>query len=278
MPVTYSVRRSRFPAPSPAEIFAGPLFVDATGSLAQTDQFLTARPGTVELVPGWCGFKRDGVVFFPEKPTIYQEGVELSEPVLDMMRAPDILELIGMALRIHAEVSNPYSAADYLADPRTFFLPFLDVVEVSNRRVDLVMSETVVTAEDVAGDRRTYRFQTKGAGSSRKKNELLARIVISQRITRDIEYAEAAVAQGSLAPYLAEAQARAGVGEGAVADEVLLAQARQLRRRALQERGTTVLAETRAGVTQLLADLLPEYRRIPDVGAMLAPEHAALLQ
>ncbi len=277
MPVTYSVRRSRFPPPSLAEIFAGPQLVDASGSLAQTDQFLTARPGTVELVPGWCGFKRDGVVFFPEKPTAYQEGVELSEPVLDLVHAPDILELVGMALHIHAEVSNPYSAEDYLADPRTFFLPFLDVVEVAIGRVDVVMSEAFVTAEDVAGDRRTYRFQTKGAGGSRKKNELLARIVTSQRVTCDFEAAEADVARRSLAPYLAEAQARAGVGEGAVADEVVLAQARQLRRRALQARGTTVLAETRAGVTQLLADLLPEYRRIPDVESMLAPEHAALL-
>jgi hypothetical protein len=57
----------------------------------------------------------------------------------------------------------------------------------------------------------------------------------------------------------------------------VLAQARQLRRRAVRERGTTVVAEARAGLREVLADLLPEYRRIQDIEGMLSPERLALL-
>lgn len=281
MPDTYSIRRSRFPAPAAAEIVAGPVLTDASGSMVMTDQFLAAQEGVSALVPGRFAFKRDGLVFLPEKLTDLEEAAELTDsPAMDAWQPPVLIELAAIALRVHAKATNPYTTEDYLADARSFLVPFLDVVEVSTGRVANVTYDTVVTCEDLEGGRRAFRFQSAGATGSRKKGELLAWAIVSQRINRDIEAAERAVAQHGLAPYLAEARelAGGGPGEGGDDEEVVLAQARQLRRRALRDRGTTVVAEARAGVTQLLADLLPEYRRIPGVEGMLASEHLALLR
>ena len=280
MPDTYALRRSRFPAPSAEEIFAGPLLVDATGALVATDQFLARRDGGGEQVPGRLAFKRDGLVFLAEKLTDLEEGAELTDsPAMDALQLPAVVELAALALRVHAKAANPFTAEDYLADPRTFLLPFLDVVEVSTVRVANITYDTVVTTEDVDGGRRTARFQSSGPTGSRKKGELLAWAIIGQRISRDFEAAEQAVARRGLAPYLAEARERAGGGHGEGADEdLVLAEARQLRRRALREVGTTVVAETRAGMKELLGDLLPEYRRVPDIEGMLVPEHLALLR
>lgn len=281
MPDTYSIRRSRFPAPAAAEIVAGPVLTDASGSMVMTDQFLAAQEGVSALVPGRFAFKRDGLVFLPEKLTDLEEAAELTDsPAMDAWQPPVLIELAAIALRVHAKATNPYTTEDYLADARHFLVPFLDVVEVSTGRVANVTYDTVVTCEDLEGGRRAFRFQSAGATGSRKKGELLAWAIVSQRINRDIEAAERAVAQHGLAPYLAEARelAGGGPGEGGDDEEVVLAQARQLRRRALRDRGTTVVAEARAGVTQLLADLLPEYRRIPGVEGMLASEHLALLR
>jgi hypothetical protein len=277
MPDTYSIRRSRFPAPPPAEIFAGPVLTDASGAMVVTDQFLA---GQEALAPGRFACKRDGLVFLPEKLTDLEEAAELTDsPAMDAWQPPALIELAAIALRVHAKATNPYTTEDYLADPRTFLVPFLDVVDVSTVRVANVTYDTVVTCEDVEGGRRAFRFQSAGATGSRKKAELLAWAIVSQRINRDIEAAERSVAQRDLAPYLAEARelAGGGPGEGGDDEELVLAQARQLRRRALRERGTTVVAEARAGMRELLADLLPEYRRIQDIGRMLDAEHLALL-
>ena len=280
MPDTYSIRRSPFPAPPPEEIFAGPLLVDATGALVATDQFLAGQGGAGRLVPGRFAFKRDGVVFLAEKLTDLEEAAALTDsPAMDALQLPPVVELATLALRVHARAANPHTTDDYLADPRTFFLPFLDVVEVATVKVASIAYDTVVTCEDVAGGRRTFRFQSAGPTGSRKKGELLAWAVVCQRINRDFDAAEQAVAQRGLAPYLAEARERAGggPGEGGDDEELVMAQARQLWRRALRDRGTTVVAETRAGTKDLLADLLPEYRRIRGIEGMLAPEHLALL-
>ncbi len=245
-----------------------------------TDQFLAGRDGPASLVPGRFAFKRDGVVFLPEKLTPLEEAAELADsPAMDRFDMPPIVEFAALALRVHATASNPYTAEDYLADPRTFFLPFLDVVEVSTVKAANFAYDTVVVCEDVEGGRRTVRFRSAAETGSRKKGELLAWAVVSQRINRDFDAAEQAVAQRELAPYLAEAREPAGGGPGEGGDDeaLLLARARQLRRRALHERGTTVVAETRAGMKELLADLLPEYRRIREIEGMLAPEHLALL-
>lgn len=280
MPDTYSIRRSPFPAPPAEQIFAGPLLVDATGALVMTDQFLAGHDGSAGLVPGRFAFKRDGLVFLPEKLTDLEEAAELTDsPAVDALGLPAVVELAAIALRVHASATNPYTTDDYLADPRAFILPFLDVVEVSTVKVANITYDTVVTGEDVDGGRRTFRFQSAGPTGSRKKGDLLAWAIVAQRVSRDFEAADQAVAQRALAPYLAEARERAGggPGEGVDGEELVLAQARQLRRLALRERGTTVVAEARAGMKELLADLLPEYRRIPDIEGMLAPEHLALL-
>lgn len=276
MPDTYSLRRSPFPAPAPAEIFAGPLLADATGALVMSDQFLAGRDGSGALVPGRFAFKRDGLVFLPEKLTALEEAAELTDsPAMDALPLPAVAELAAIALRVHAHAANPYTAEDYLADPRSFLLPFLDVVAVATVKAATMVYDTVVTSEDADGDRRTFRFQSTGPTGSRKKGELLAWAIVCQRVNRDFEAAEEAVAQRGLAPYLAEARQRAGESEDD--EELVLAQARQLRRRAVRERGTTVVAETRAGMKQLLADLLPEYRRIEGIEGMLGAEHLALL-
>jgi hypothetical protein len=280
MPDTYSIRRSRFPAPAPAEIVAGPVLIDASGSMVMTDRFQAGQEGAGALVPGRFAFKRDGLVFLPEKLTDLEEAAELTDSrAMDAWQPPVLVELAAIALRVHAKATNPYTTDDYLADPRAFLVPFLDVVEVSTVRIANVTYDTVVTCEDVDGGRRAFRFQSTGATGSRRKGELLAWAVISQRINRDIQAAEDAVAQEGLAPYLAEARELAGGGraEGGGDEELVLAQARQLRRSALRERGTTVVAEARAGMTRLLADLLPEYRRIEGIEGMLAPEHLLLL-
>lgn len=279
MPDTYSLRRSLFPAPPADDIFAGPLLVDGTGALVVTDRFLAGHDGSDGLVPGRLGFKRDGLVFLAEKLTDLEEGAELADsPAMDALALPAVVELAAIALRVHAKAANPFTTQDYLADPRTFLLPFLDVVEVSTVRVANLTYDTVVTTEDVDGRRRTFRFQSAGPTGSRKKGELLAWAIIGQRISRDFQTAEQAVAQRGLAPYLAVARERAGGGPGEGADEELvLAEARQLRRRALREVGTTVVAETRAGMRDLLGDLLPEYRRIQGIEEILAPEHLGLL-
>ena len=277
MPDTYSIRRSPFPAPPPAEILAGPVLTDASGAMVVTDQFLAGREA---LAPGRFAFKRDGLVFLPEKLTALEEAAELTDsPAMDAWQPPALIELAAIALRVHAKATNPYTTEDYLADPGTFFVPFLDVVAVSTIRVASATYDTVVACEDVDGGRRAFRFQSAGATGSRKKAELLAWAIVSQRINRDFEAAEHAVARRGLAPYLAEARelAGGGPGEGGDDEELVLAQARQLRRRALRERGTTVVAEARAGMRELLADLLPEYRRIQDIEGMLAAEHQALL-
>jgi hypothetical protein len=254
------------------------MFVGPSGALVTSDLFLTARPGTAELVAGWCGFKRDGVVFFPDKPTLAQEAQEPSERLLDLFDLPGAVDLLGLAVRVFAEASNPHRAEDYLGDPRTFLLPFLDVVEVSVLRASALVWDTAVTCEDLQGSRRSYRFQAKEALASRGNGEALARMIVSQRMARDFDAAENDVAGRALAPYLAEARARARAGSGGEAgDELALAEARQLRRRANEARGTTVVAETRAGVKAVLGDLLAEYRRIPGVEGMLAAEHMALL-
>lgn len=279
MPDTYSIRRSPFPAPPAEEIFAGPLLVDAAGALVATDQFLAGHDGSGPLVPGRFAFKRDGIVFLAEKPTVLEEAAELTDvPAVDGLPLPPIVDLAAIALRVHAKAANPYTTEDYLADPRTFLLPFLDVVEVAMVKVANIAYDTVVTTLDVGGGRRTFRFQSAGPTGSRKKGALLAWAIVCQRINRDFEAAEQAVARRALAPYLAVARERAGGGPGEGADEELvLAEARQLRRRALRERGTTVVAETRAGMKELLGDLLPDYRRIQDIEGMLAPERLALL-
>lgn len=278
MPDTYSIRRSRFSAPPAEEIFAGPILVDTTGALVATDQFLASSDGG-DRVPGRLAFKRDGLVFLAEKLTDLEEGVELTDsPAMDALQLPAVVELAAIALRVHATAANPFTTEDYLADPRTFLLPFLDVVEVSTVRVANITYDTVVTTEAIDGGRRTFRFQSAGPTGSRKKGELLAWAIVGQRISRDFEAAEQAVAERGLAPYLAEARERAGGGPGEGADdELVLAEARQLRRRALREAGTTVVAETRAGMKELLGDLLPEYRRIQDIEGMLAAGHLALL-
>ena len=280
MPDTYSIPRSPFPAPPAEAIFAGPALVDTTGALVATDQFLAGHDRAGGLVPGRLGFKRDGLVFLAEKLTDLEAAAELTDsPAMDALRPPPVVELAAIALRVHAHAANPYTTEDYLADPRTFFVPFLDVVEVATVKVASLTYDTVVTCEDAAGGRRAFRFQSASPTGSRKKGDLLAWAVVGQRISRDFDAAEEAVAQRGLAPYLAEARQAAGggPGEGGDDEELVLAQARQLRRRALRERGTTVVAEERAGMKELLADLLPEYRRIRGIEGMLAPEHLALL-
>ncbi len=278
MPDTYSIRRSPFPAPTAEEILAGPVLVDATGALVVTDQFLASRDGGGRA-PGRLVIKRDGLVFLAEKLTDLEEAAELTDtPAMDRLQLPAVVELAAIALRVHAAAANPFTIEDFLADRRTLLVPFLDVVQVSTVRVANITYDTVVTTEDVDGGRRTFRFQSAGPTGSRKKGALLAWAIVGQRISRDFEAAEQAVAQRGLAPYLAAARERAGGGPGEGADEELvLAEARQLRRRALREAGMTVVAETRAGMKELLGDLLPEYRRIEDIEAMLAPEHLALL-
>ena len=275
MPDTYSLRRSSFPAPGPAEIFAGPLLTDATGSLVMTDRFLASQDGPAGLVPGRFAFKLGGVVFLPEKLTQLEEVAELTDsPAMDTFDLPAVVELAAIAFRVHAKAANPYTAQDYLADPRTFLVPFLDVVEVSTVKVLKTAYDTVVTCEDLDGARRTFRFQSAAATGSRKKGELLAWAIICQRVNRDFDAAEQIVTQRGLEPYLAAARDDV-VGD--VDEQLVVARARQLRRRALQERGTTVVAETRAGMKELLAGLLPEYRRIREIEGILAPERLALL-
>lgn len=278
MPDTYSIPRSAFPAPTAEEVFAGPVLVDATGALVVTDQFLASRDGGGRA-PGRLVIKRDGLVFLAEKLTDLEVAAGLTDtPAMDRLQLPAVVELAAIALRVYATAANPFTIEDFLADPRTLLLAYLDVVEVSTVRVASFTYDTVVTTEDLDGGRRTFRFQSAGPTLSPKKVELLAWAIVGQRISRDFEAAEQAVAQRGLAPYLAAARERAGGGPGEGADEELvLAEARQLHRRALREAGTTVVAARRAGMKELLGDLLPEYRGVEGVEAMLAPEHLALL-
>ena len=280
MPDTYSLRRSRFPAPAPAEIFAGPLLTDATGSLVMTDQFLASRDGPGALVPGRFAFERDGVVV-PAGEADATRGVGRA----DRLAGDGQQSICRPSSSWPPSPSAPTPGVQPLhrrglsRRPPAFLLPFLDVVEVSTVKVAQIAYSTVVTCEDIDGGRRTFRFQSAGETGSRKKSELLAWAIVCQRINRDFDAAEEAVAQQGLAPYLAEARELAGGGPGEGVDDggLVLAQARQLRRRALKDRGTTVVAETRAAMKELLADVLPGYRRIREIEGMLTPERLALL-
>ena len=287
--LSYSIRRSPFSAPTIGEILDGPILTDRTGTLATTDLFMTAKDANIggPAHEGSCGFKQGGVVFFPSTPTLLQEGAEVVEQGLDQLPLPALFELAGLAFNIYAEAkSQPRTARDYLADPRTFVLPFLDVVEVSVVKADhtrLLQDwsayEVLVACDDGSTGPRHYRFRERGPAWRHEKSDALAHVIISMRVVNDLDAAEADVLRRELDPYVATARdgLRAKYGDLEEREHLVLAQARQLRRQTLQRSGTPVVEHLKARVHEGLGDLILEYQRVPGLLSGLEERHQRLL-
>lgn len=285
---SYRIRRSTFVAPTVEQILTGPVVTDATGLRFTTGRFTAAKDGRKggPTHAGLCGLKQSGFVFFPEKPTELQEGAEVVGEALDSLSLPDLFELAGLAFTLYAESKSGRTARDFLGDPRTFVVPFLDVTEVAVSRVDrnrvfqdLSPYEVLVTCEDGSGQPLQYRFRERGRSWAPNNSDDLAAAIATMRIINDLDAAQEEVARRENDRYTAQARedltAQYGDLEGR--EDLIAAQARQLRRQAAEQSGTTVAGHVNGEIRRLLQGLLPDYERLIELRQGMADRYRTVL-
>lgn len=275
-----TVRRSPLPPPTPDRILAGPTLSDVDGRQAVARASLAEGGGDRPVFhEGMIGLKADGLVFFPDLPS----GTDLAEGLdttLALLPVPKLLQLAGMAVHGFALGRETRSAADFLADPRTAFVPFLDVVEVAVVRLGVLGRGPClvqVRCQDQAGTARSYSFGGVGGRGDAAGADLLASVLVEGRVRCDLAGIEEVARARELDPYLHVAAGMlAAAGPRPVFDGAVTAQARELWRAALEQEGRSPWDAVADRMRALLADVLPDYRRIPDIERLVG-DHGALL-
>lgn len=275
--VSYRIRRSTFPAPTTEEILAAPLLADETGRLMFTQVFVAAKDGNLggPCHAGTFGCKECGLVFLPGEDSL--EAIE-NAPV------PDVLKLVTAAASVLADAER--TAADRLADPLFFVLPFVDVVEVSvvKSRGPRLLSlrdayEALVTCEDGSGQRRRYRFREMRQSRLAEMTNDFARLIVAMRVARDLDAAVQQAMSREMDRYLDEArrQLQAKYGDLTDREHLVWASARQLYRQAVGPSVSSHQQLRRRGIEAVLGDLVTDYQRMPDVLGQLSTWHRQLL-